>query len=217
LFLKDEINKEMKKGILSALALMLFGLVNAQEVKFGMKGGMNLSSWVGDTRGVGLSPRFGVNIGALAQIKLSENFDIQPEIFYSTQGTRFKNVYANVNNLSYKGDIKWKLSYLSIPVLFKYSADGKSFVEAGPQIGFLTSAKASTKLTQYSPTIDQDVKNMFESVDFSLVIGVGYEITQHLIADLRYNIGLTNIAKTEAGDDTKIRNSVFSLGVGYKF
>ncbi|KUJ61822.1 hypothetical protein AR687_11440 [Flavobacteriaceae bacterium CRH] len=207
----------MRKNILSLVTLLLFGVANAQDVKIGMKGGLNLSSWSGDTEGINLKARFGINIGALAQIKLSDNFDIQPEVFYSTQGTKFKNVQVNVNDWNYKGDIKLNFSYINVPVLFKYSADDKSFFEAGPQIGFLTSAKASAKLTQYSPTIDQDVKKMFQSVEFGFVVGVGYNITQHLMTDLRYNIGLSNIAKTESGDDTKIRNSVLALSLACKF
>jgi len=207
----------MKKIILPAIAVMLCGFVNAQDVKVGIKGSLNLSSWAGDTRGLNLRPMFGVNIGALTQIKLSDKFDIQPEVLYSNQVTKMKNAGANVFGVYDTGDIKWNLSYVNVPVLFKYSADEKSFIEAGPQVGFLTSAKISTKLTQYSPIVKQGVKEAFESIDFGFVIGVGYNINQHLMADLRYNIGLSNIAKTESGDDTKIRNSVLALSLAYKF
>lgn len=207
----------MKKIILSVIVVMLCGFVNAQDIKVGVKGSLNLSSWAGDTRRLNLKPMFGANIGAFAQIKLSDKFDIQPEILYSNQVTKMKNVGANIFDIYYTGDLKWNLSYINVPILFKYSVDDKSFIEAGPQVGFLTSAKASTKLTQYSPIVKQDVKEAFESIDFGFVIGVGYNINQHLIADLRYNIGLSNIAKTESGDDTKIRNCVLALSLAYKF
>ena len=207
----------MKKIILSAIAVMLCGFVNAQDVKVGIKGSLNLSNWIGDTRGLNLRPMFGVIVGALAQIKLSDKFDIQPEVLYSNQVTKMKNAGTNVFGVYDTGDIKWNLSYVNVPVLFKYSPDEKSFIEAGPQVGFLTSAKTSTKLTQYSPIVKQDVKEAFEFIDFGFVIGVGYNINQHLMADLRYNIGLSNIAKTESGDDTKIRNSVLALSLAYKF
>lgn len=207
----------MKKIILVAIAVMLCGFANAQDVKLGIKGSVNLSSWTGDTRGLNLKPMFGVNVGALIQIKVTDELDIQPEVLYSNQVTKMKNVGANISGIYYTGDIKWNLSYINVPVLFKYSTDDKSFIEAGPQVGFLTSAKASTKLTQYSPTVTKDAKEAFESIDFGFVVGVGYNINQHLMADLRYNIGLLNIAKTESGDDTKIRNSVLALSLAYKF
>jgi hypothetical protein len=214
---KNKSKKIMRKNILLAITYMLFSFVNAQEVKFGIKGGLNLSSWAGDTKGLNLRPRFGVNVGSFAEIRLTEQFAIQPEVLYATQGTKFKNVGATIYGTDYIGDIKWNLSYINIPVMFKYSGDGKSFIEAGPQIGFLTSAKAITKLTRYSQTVDQDVKEMFESLDFGFVVGVGLNITKHLLTDLRYNIGLSNIIKTESDDNTKIRNSVLSLSLGYKF
>jgi hypothetical protein len=158
-----------------------------------------------------------VNAGVLVQIKLSEKLDIQPEFLYSTQGTKMKNVRATISDTYYNGDIKWNLSYINIPILFKYSSDNKSFIEAGPQVGFLTSAKASTKLIQYSQTVKQDMKEAFESIDFGFVVGVGFNITPNLLADLRYNIGLSNIAKTESGDNTKIRSGVLALTAAYKF
>jgi hypothetical protein len=207
----------MKRNILSVIAFMLFVFASAQEVKFGIKGGFNLSNWAGDTRGMNLKPIFGVNAGVLVQIKLSEKLDIQPEFLYSTQGTKMKNVRATISDTYYNGDIKWNLSYINIPILFKYSSDNKSFIEAGPQVGFLTSAKASTKLTQYSQTVKQDMKEAFESIDFGFVVGVGFNITPNLLADLRYNIGLSNIAKTESGDNTKIRSGVLALTAAYKF
>ena len=148
----------MKKVILSAIAIMLFVFVNAQEVRYGIKGGVNLSSWVGDTKGMNLKPIIGVNLGVLAQIKLTDELDIQPEVLYSTQGTKMKNVGADLSGRYYTGDIKTNVSYINIPVLFKYSLDGKSFFEAGPQVGFLMSAKTATKLSQYSQTVNQDAK-----------------------------------------------------------
>jgi hypothetical protein len=50
-----------------------------------------------------------------------------------------------------------------------------------------------------------------------LNLGAGYDFTEKLSAGLRYNFGLSNIAKTEDGDNIEIKNGVFSLSVGYKF
>lgn len=207
----------MKKVILSAIAIIAFGFVNAQEVKFGIKTGMNLSNWTGDTKVRSLKYIFGINAGGFAEIKVSDRFGIQPEILYSTQGTKNKNFGAYVDGRFRKGDIKMDLSYINIPVMFKYSTDGKSFMEAGPQIGFLTSAKARTKIDGFSETVEEDVKKIFKSLDFGINIGAGYNFNKHLLTSLRYNIGLANIAKTEPGEDMKIHNSVFSLSMGYKF
>lgn len=207
----------LKRTILCVITIFAFGFSNAQDVKFGIKAGLNLSSWTGDTQGMNLRPRLGINVGGFAEIRFLDQFSIQPEILYSAQGTRFKNVGATVNGQYFKGDIKWNLSYINIPLMFKYTTNNKSYFEAGPQIGFLTSAKVATKLTQYSQTVEQDAKQMFESLDFGFNVGVGYNINEHLITNLRYTIGLSNIAKTDSGDNTKIHNGTLSLSMAYKF
>lgn len=207
----------MKKIILTALAVFAFGLTNAQEVKFGVKGGLNVSNWTGDTEGVDLKSKVGFNAGAFVEIKFSEMFSLQPEILFSSQGTKVDNFETNIDGVDYTGDVKFNLSYINIPIMFKYYVDEKFNVEVGPQIGFLASAKTATKLEGYSQTVNQDVKDSFESVDFGLNFGLGYDFTDRCFAGARYNLGLSNIAETEAGDDSKVNNSVFSLSVGYKF
>jgi hypothetical protein len=207
----------MKKNILTALAVFAFGMTNAQEVNYGIRAGLNVSNWIGDTEGVDLKSKVGFNAGAFVEIKISEMFAVQPEVLFSTQGIKAENVEANVDGVDYTADVKFNLSYINIPVMFKYYVAEKFNVEAGPQIGFLTSAKTATKLDGYSQTVNQDVKDSFESVDFGLNFGMGYDFTNRCFAGVRYNLGLSNLAKTEAGDDSKINNSVFSLSVGYKF
>jgi len=207
----------MKKIILSSLLVLVFGFANAQKAEFGIKGGLNSSNFSGDTEGVDFKPKVGFNIGAFASIKLSEKITLQPEILFSTQGAKAENVNANVNGVNYTADIDFNLSYINIPVMFKYYVADKFNFEVGPQIGFLTSAETSTKLEGFNQTVDQNAKNYFESVDFGFNLGAGYDFTNNISAGIRYNIGLSNILKTEAGDNSKSQNSVFSLSVGYKF
>lgn len=208
----------MKKNILVLAAVLMFGLSNAQEAKFGLKGGLNISNFTGDTEGADLQSRIGYNIGAFVAIKFSEKFTLQPEVLYSAQGVNFENFGAEVEGLGYyTADIKLKTAYINVPVMFKYYAAEKFSIEAGPQIGFLTSAKTETKLNGFSQTVEQDMKDSFETIDFGLNFGAGYDFTEHFSAGARYNLGLSNIAKTEQGDDTKLHNSVFSLSIGYKF
>ncbi|HEY4618626.1 MAG TPA: porin family protein [Flavobacterium sp.] len=207
----------MKKIIFTAAAVFAFAFTNAQDVKFGLKGGLNLSTWTGDTEGADLKSRVGFNAGGFALIKLSEKVSLQPEVVYSTQGTKIDNFTANVGGTDYTGDINFNLSYINVPVMFKYYVAEKFNLGAGPQVGFLTSAESVTKLNGYSQTDTQDVKDSFETVDFGLNFGAGYDFDAHFSADIRYNAGLSNIAKTEPGDDTKMHNSVLSLSLGYKF
>ena len=206
----------MKKIILSAFAIMAFGFANAQDVKFGVKGGLNLSNFSGDTEPFDMKTRVGFNVGGFVEIKFSEKFALQPELLYSTQGSKVDNFGVDTDQGFLTGDATFNFTYINIPVMFKYYAAEKFWIEAGPQIGFLTSAKLKTEVDGYGSS-DQDVKDIFESVDFGLNLGLGYDFTEKISVGARYNLGLSNIAKTEDGDDSKLHNGVFSLSAAYKF
>jgi len=193
----------MKKVLLSAVAVMAFMSVSAQETRFGVKAGANLANFTGDVDD--LDSKVGFHVGGFAEIKLTDKFAVQPEILFSTQGAKYKESgYEEKTNLS----------YLNIPVMAKYYVAEKFSLEAGPQIGFLLSAKS--KFDGGGESGDVDIKDGLKSIDFGVNFGAGYDFTENLSVGLRYNLGLSNISDSEEGDG-KIKNSVFSLSVGYKF
>ncbi len=202
----------MKKIVLAAIAVVSFGFANAQDVKFGIKGAINLHTLTGDVDNA--SSKVGFQAGAFAEFKLSDKFAIQPELLYSTQGAKIE--YSE-SEYDYNYNSKVRLGYLNIPVMAKFYIIDKLSVEAGPQIGFLLSAKSKYEETNgnehYSET--ENVKDGFKSVDFGVNFGAAYDFTENLSLGARYNLGLTNISKDS--DITKIKNSVFSLSIGYKF
>jgi long-subunit fatty acid transport protein len=200
----------MKKVVLTAAAVFAFGFANAQDVKFGVKGGLNVATLTGDIENA--SSKVGFHVGGFAEIKVSDKFAVQPELLFSTQG--FKREYMeDFGGEDVSVEQKTNLSYINIPVMAKYYvADGFS-LEAGPQIGFLTSAK--NKFEAEGEKEEEDAKDEFKSVDFGLNFGAGYDFTENLSAGLRYNLGLSNIAKDSG--DFKVKNSVFSVSLGYKF
>ena len=199
----------MKKIILTVAAVFAFGFANAQETKFGVKGGLNVANLTGD-EDEDNSSKVGFHVGGFVEIKVSDKFSVQPELLFSTQGTQAE--YSE-SGVSFKSKIN--LSYLNIPVMAKYYVAEGFSLEAGPQIGFLTSAKY--KIESEGNEVEADGKDDFESVDFGVNFGAGYDFTENLSVGLRYNLGLSNVYKTEAGDDFKNSNNVFSVSLGYKF
>lgn len=205
----------MKKYILAAVAVMAFGFANAQKAQFGIKGGLNVANQNYSGEGApSPSSRIGFHIGGFAEVKISDRFSIQPELLYSTQGSKF-DFTLEMEGVEYDTNNTFKLSYINIPVMFKYYAAEKFSLEAGPQIGFLTSAKLETKVLGQSVT--QDAKQLFESVDFGLNIGAGYDFTSKFSAGVRYNFGLTNVGKNDDGSNDSIKNNVLFVSLGYKF
>jgi opacity protein-like surface antigen len=201
----------MKKIILTVSAVFAFGFMNAQETKFGVKGGVNFATITGDVEDV--SMKVGFNVGGFVEIKVSDKFSVQPELLFSTQGARTE--YSEGDGFNY--DAKVNLGYLNIPVMARYYVADKFSLEAGPQLGFLLSAKVKAEATEGGVTAsaEEDVKDDFESIDFGVNFGAGYDFTENLSVNVRYNLGLTNIAKDSVDD--KINNSVLSLSLGYKF
>jgi len=181
----------MKKLLLTAYAVCGLLSINAQEVKVGIKGGVNFSeiNWV-DSQNKFRTSDF--NAGFMAEISISEKIFIQPELLYSGQGG------SSIN-----------LSYLNMPLIGKYYVTKGLSIEAGPQIGYLLSAK----------TGDRNIKSSFNKFDFGANLGLGYKFNNRLNFGIRYNLGLLNINKINANNDHDPgnKNQVFQITVGYFF
>ena len=184
----------MKKLFTITMALVAFS-VSAQNITFGAKAGLNFASMTGDDAD-GLDGRTSIHLGVTAEIEMSDSFSIQPELLYSGQG------------YTADGDVTGKVDYINLPVMAKfYVADGFS-VEAGPQIGFLASAKADVDGES------TDIKDLLKSTDFALNLGAGYKLDSGLNFGLRYSMGLTDVPD---GDSDGFKHSVLQLSVGFNF
>jgi hypothetical protein len=200
----------MKRIILTVIAVLAFGFANAQEVKFGAKAALNIATLAGDAENQ--SSYIGFQLGGFAEIKVSDKFFVQPELVYSTQGSEEKG-NQNINGTDYDAKIIYKFAYINIPVMAKYYVAKSFSLEAGPQFGFLTRAKAELKVAGQS--VEVDFKDYVKSVDFGINLGAGYDFTDKFSAGVRYNFGLTDIDKED--DSSEVKNAVFSVSIGYKF
>lgn len=159
------------------------------------KVGLNLANV---TKGDG-DIRVGAVAGAEFEYQVSDIFSLSAGALYSMQGCK-----GEVEGI----DATVKLDYLNIPILANvYVAKGLA-VKLGIQPGFNVTSKASVEKSGTKVTTDLDG---IESVDFSIPIGLSYEINNFVI-DGRYNLGVSKIMD---GSDSK--NSVFQFTLGYKF
>lgn len=193
----------MKKIIL-IMSVFAFGFTNAQEMKLGVKAGGGFTTIVGGELSGG--SQFGYHVGALAEFTLSEKFALQPELLFSKKGASF--TFFGI-------DQKTNLTYVDIPIMAKfYVMEGLS-IEAGPQIGFLMSAKSKYD----GETID--IKDDLKSLDYGLNIGAGYKLDNGLMFQARYCIGLADISKdvdtTEGDPNYNEKNAGFQISVGFQF
>ena len=220
----------MKKIILSVIAIATFGFSQAQEVKYGAKVGLNVATLNGDVEDA--KSLIGAHLGGFVEIKINEKFSFQPELLYSMQGAKTESSYSETDfGYTYieTEETKLKLGYLNLPLMAKYFATDKLYLEAGPQIGFLVSAKYDSDYSYVviddsdgsifdseSDSTSGDYKDFVKSVDFGFNVGLGYEFTENMFAGARYNLGLSDINDVNGSND-KIGNGVFQLSFGYKF
>ena len=193
----------MKKTFLIFILSVAFLATNAQQIKYGVKAGVNLANVSGDVEDNKM--KIGFNAGAFARLSLTDVISLQPELLLSTQGAKEKGSFEGV---SY--EVKNNVTYLNIPVLAQYNTASGFYGETGPQFGFLLSAKAKTDDGK------QDIKDGLKTLDLSWAFGVGYLTQSNVGVNVRYNLGLSNMSDAKGIDnDAKMRNSVFQVGIFY--
>lgn len=206
--------KKMKRLIkLFSAGILMIGAIttaNAQSSdaltpSFGIKGGVNFASITGDDFD---SPdsRTSFHVGLLAEFPLTEMFSLQAEALYSGQGFESD---MDGEIFGGEGKVEYQLDYINVPVLAKvYILDGLS-IEAGPQFGF----KVNEEIDANANADDGDLNlDEAEDFDFGVAAGVTFETPMGLFATGRYTQGFTDIV-----NNRDVKNSVFQIGVGYKF
>jgi hypothetical protein len=193
----------MKKIFLAISMVALFAAgAYAQSISGGLKAGVNISNQklkLGD-ESESLDSKIGFHAGGYLTAMISDNFGIQPELLFSAMGAK-------------EDDVNLNFGYISIPVMLRYNVSENINIQAGPQAGFLMSAKAK------ADGESEDMKDFYNSIDFGVAVGLGADFGK-VNAGARYYAGLSNIAgdefSDEFGDDFSWKNSAIQIFLGVK-
>ncbi|MBN9382623.1 MAG: PorT family protein [Chitinophagaceae bacterium] len=146
-------------------------------------------------------------LGIFGQYNLNNSFGLQLGINYSGEGANYKDLSS--------GDVYHvRHAFLTIPFLAQYRFGFGGYIEAGPQFGFLLSAKEQNNS---DPSID--AKKYYKGTDISAGLGLGYDFKGSLQGfgiSARYMRGLTDINKIALQDNDHIKSRVLSVGLTYK-
>lgn len=203
---------------------------------FGIKGGINVASISKDGYDDAKS-KVGFAGGLFVNVPVSEQFSIQPEVMYSQMGSKVTNSVSGTvlgNTYEARSTAKLNLDYVTVPIMFQFRATPAFYIEAGPEFGFLTSAKAKDINTTYvngspensSTNTSEDMKDSFSGFNMGAALGLGYDITPNFGINARYVAGFTDINKKDSNtngntslqnDGNKNRNNTFQAGVYFKF
>lgn len=185
--------------------------VRTPTARGGLKGGLNISNlYVDEVNDE--NARFGFNVGLYAQLFSSEFFAIQPELLYSTKGTKVS--YDDI--VRGEGDRKFNLNYIELPVLAVIKLGGAAELHFGPYWGYLVGVSDDYDGdTDDYQELDRDA---FRNWDFGLAGGVGINFGATQIG-ARYSKGLrkiadSNYAESYVGD---AKNSCAQLYIAFNF
>jgi len=204
----------LKKFLIVSLTALFLAAVVPQPAAagFGIKGGLALSKLT-FSDATGLPPLtdlkapmggvfWGLNLGLFA---------IQPEALYVRMGARM------VEGADWMED---RLDYVQIPVLLKLNVipgPVSPMIYGGGYYSFLISAKGVANIDGTEQS--EDIKDQFTSSDYGVVFGGGIDFKLAVIklsAEVRYNLGLANIAKNaEPGFSVKNKSLMFLLGLSF--
>ena len=228
----------MKKVLLPLALLAGFaGAANAQTgIKYGVKGGFNLSSYTGGGdigSNTGFKPGFAA--GVLVNFGISDATSVQIEGLYSQKGAFINSANYPVGNAlaPYNGQqYRSTLSYIDVPVLFKVNTgdDGKGlFFELGPQASFALGDREffrpqGEKAGSPKEVTVYNTRDRLVPVGIGYVGGIGYQLTSGLGLGLRYTGDFSHVFKDGFGTGSaplqgsnNFQNGVFQLQVHYLF
>jgi len=189
-----------KRSLVLFSGMLLLSVCSfSQSLHLGFKAGANIFKV--DGKSFNDEFKFGYHIGAFGELYINSKYGIQPELLFSQTnfrtGGNFNSVYPNGVN-----DVKGKLNYLSIPILFCYRPISLVAIQLGPQFG--------TLLNQDKNLLNNG-KEAFKKGDFSLLVGAQLNLLKFKVG-ARYVIGLNDINDVE--NSNKWKNQGFQIYVG---
>jgi hypothetical protein len=197
------INKRIK-GLL-VLLFLFFGLgqVKAQVTfKPGLRGGANFSHFTKGSNyyadpydepsnvnsNVQYETKTDFYLGFYGAIKLAKHYTLQPEIDYSSQGSKYRTATSNVD---------LNVDYLSFGVMNKFTFGDRFNVHVGPTLDFVVNKDFRTDT----------------NVDMAFVLGAGISLTRNFGIEGRVKKGIIPVI-----DFVEYHtNVVFSIGATYTF
>lgn len=224
----------MKKYLILMLALFAGGLAQAQELKFGIKLGVGLSSAslkeavqsisldnpsIGrvNFKEGGASTSF--HVGATSRIGVL-GFFIMPELYYSsvTNEVVFEEVAIGSSTATVIRDLNETVSRLDLPVLVGFRVAKKIRLNAGPVASLVVSRKSGIKGQLEELLGAGSFDEASDNFTFGFQAGAGIDISS-LSIDLRYEGNLSwlgsdiNIGPNDLNFDSRVSQVMLSLGL----
>lgn len=220
------------KTIFAFALLMTSSIVAFSQISIGLKGGFSSSNIYATEAIDQVLPNFkdmtSFNIGAVAEIGISDNFAFQPEIGFTKKGFAAKEG-LDIELLGVPVPLGVKavtqIDYIDVPLLAKYKFGNEginAYVLAGPSIGYALDGRVLTKATVLidfniaKTPINLDAIN-YQRLEIGGTAGAGFAVNTgigQLFMDARYNLGFTQLYDIPLVNE-KLRNKSFAINAGF--
>lgn len=197
----------MKKAMVMIAGLAILGMkVNAQELTWGVRAGMNISSTHMKSGGFteNSDSKIGFHVGAVLDWQILDMLYIQPGLQYSLKGMKWDDA-----------DAKSNASYIELPILASYrlylgGENTRLHINAGPYLAMGIAGKSKDTDTgeKWDTFGDEGLKRF----DVGLQFGAGVSFSKFYVGG-SYQLGLMNIGR----DDIKYKNRNWMITLGYTF
>lgn len=209
---------KMKKIFATFLLSVLLALPSDAQVKFGLKGGLNVTDMSLSSKVFDASNRAGFFIGPTVKVSLPlTGLGVDGSVLYDQRSAKIENESGETQTV--------KQQQITIPINLRYGVGLGSlasvFLFAGPQVGF----NVGDKDYKWTDTSNYSLKKS----NFSVNVGLGATVIQHLQITANYNIacgktadvtllkGVEEAAGQVAGLKSKSRNNSWQIGLAYFF
>ncbi|MBL7139016.1 MAG: PorT family protein [Bacteroidales bacterium] len=194
------------KRYLILFVLILFSTIVFGQFTIGPKVGYNASKLSTSIDTVSSQFKSGFQIGVF--VRIGKRFYLQPELYYTTQGSEFK---SNTDIWEQKVNI----GSLDIPLLVGFKLLNTKVVNlrilAGPLASFVVNRSVKVSGIVTEPIENADIN----SVNWAIQVGAGLDVL-FMTLDVRYQIGLNNLIKQIENVEANSKNNVWVVSLGFK-
>ena len=209
------------KKILFVVALLAATMtVQAQGLKFGIKGGLNLTKMTFSKDVYSSDNQAGFYLGPTLKLSLPLGFCVDAAVLYDQRSAKVdivdvKNAPANdegIKTLTSLDTYDIKQKSIQIPINARYNiglgSEAGIYLAVGPQFGFPVGDKVyNTKLGDYT----------LKSSNLSFNFGAGVYLLDHLEVGFSYNLAAGKSGEFTGYSDIDTHNNAWQIGAAIYF
>ncbi len=199
------------KKILFVVALLASTMtVQALGLKFGIKGGLNLTKMTFSKDVYSSDNQAGFYLGPTLKLSLPLGFCVDAAALYDQRSAKVES--DNLTGVQGAGDEKIKQKSIQIPINARYNiglgSEAGIYLAVGPQFGFPVGDKVyNTKVGEYT----------LKSSNLSFNFGAGVYLLDHLEVGFSYNLAAGKSGEFKNGGDIDTHNNAWQIGAAIYF